>query len=263
MDPETGGCNPCSKSRRSCRRSAAACKGKEKGTLKSTSQQTVKTQTTQSTTYIVVVRTNPQVVYVPVYNPTIVYGVWPYPAYPPYYWYPVGYVARRAVWFGAGVAVGAAVWGNTNWRHGDVNINVNKYNNFNRTNVRTGQWQHNPKHRGAVPYRNSNVAKRYGRAPRSANCRQAYRGRTATGTRGARRSGQASRSRTGRRYSSTSGMNRGRAYDGVGRGQQTRRYSNRGQNSWSGSRKSYGGGRSGYSRGGGGFSGRRGGGRRR
>ena len=28
--------------------------------------------------------TDPQVVYVPTYDPTVVYGVWPYPAYPPY-----------------------------------------------------------------------------------------------------------------------------------------------------------------------------------
>ena len=28
---------------------------------------------------------NPKTVYVPTYNPTVVYGAWPYPAYPPYY----------------------------------------------------------------------------------------------------------------------------------------------------------------------------------
>ena len=33
----------------------------------------------------------PEVIYVPAYNPTVVYGAWGYPAYPPYYWppYPV------------------------------------------------------------------------------------------------------------------------------------------------------------------------------
>ena len=53
---------------------------------------------------------NPQVVYVPTYNPTVVYGAWPYPAYPPYYYYPPGYVATSMMAFGAGVAMGAA-WG--------------------------------------------------------------------------------------------------------------------------------------------------------
>ena len=39
--------------------------------------------------------------------------------------------------FGAGMAVGAAIWGDCDWDGGDVDINVNEYNNFNR-NTRTG-----------------------------------------------------------------------------------------------------------------------------
>ncbi len=37
-----------------------------------------------ATTVITIEPTNPQVVYVPTYNPAVVYGGWPYPAYPPY-----------------------------------------------------------------------------------------------------------------------------------------------------------------------------------
>ena len=40
------------------------------------------------TTVIKIEPTNPQVVYVPTYNPTVVYGAWPYPAYPPPYLLP-------------------------------------------------------------------------------------------------------------------------------------------------------------------------------
>src|SRR5215475_14723162 len=83
---------------------------------------------------------NPQVVYVPSYNPTVVYGTWP-PAYPPYYPYPPGYFATSALMFGAGVAVGAALWGDCDWDggHGDANVSINNsnnnYNNFsNRVN---------------------------------------------------------------------------------------------------------------------------------
>src|SRR5205807_5547001 len=58
------------------------------------------------------------------YNPTVVYGAWPYPAYPPYYYYPPGYVATATAFsFMAGAAVGAAwgyAWGNTNWGGGNV-----------------------------------------------------------------------------------------------------------------------------------------------
>ena len=78
-------------------------------------------------TVIVIEQTNPQVVYVPTYNPTVVYGPWPYPAYPPYYYYPPGYVAGSSMLsFGAGMAVGAAVWGDCDWDGGDVDINVNE-----------------------------------------------------------------------------------------------------------------------------------------
>src|SRR5438045_7437762 len=83
--------------------------------------------------YITIEPANPQVVYVPVYQPTVVYGPWPYAAYPPYYppyWATPGAAFVRGVFWGAGVAAGAAMWGGFNWNRGDVNINVNRYNNF-------------------------------------------------------------------------------------------------------------------------------------
>ena len=68
--------------------------------------------------------------YVPIYNPSYVYGPWWYPAYPPYAYYPPGYVAGAALFsFGVGVAVGAAwgyAWGGCNWRSREVNIDINR-----------------------------------------------------------------------------------------------------------------------------------------
>jgi hypothetical protein len=144
-------------------------KAQAQGNLKSTQEQKVivqptpVSQTTQEqgvmveqpaasqTTIIRIELTNPQVVYVPTYNPTVVYGAWPYPAYPPYAYYPPGYVAATSLFsFGVGVAVGSALWGNCNWGRGDVNINVNNYNNFNRTNITSGTWEHNVDHRKGV-----------------------------------------------------------------------------------------------------------------
>ena len=46
---------------------------------------------------IVIEPANRRVVYVPPYNPAVVYGAWPYPAYPPYY-----YPTRRATGFARG-----------------------------------------------------------------------------------------------------------------------------------------------------------------
>jgi hypothetical protein len=162
---------------------ALRSKAVAQGALQDTKEQKVVKETVEQTTVIKIEPTNPEVVYVPTYNPTVVYGYWPYPAYPPYYWYPPGYVAGGALLgFTAGVIVGGALWGNCNWGHGDVNVDVNRYNNFNRTNISNGNWQHNAEHRGAVPYRDKAVAQQYNRgASPNAATRDAYRGRADAG----------------------------------------------------------------------------------
>jgi hypothetical protein len=58
------------------------------GNLKTTPQQKVTTQTAGSASAIVIEPANPEVIYVPYYNPTWAYGPWPYPAYPPVYYPP-------------------------------------------------------------------------------------------------------------------------------------------------------------------------------
>lgn len=91
-------------------------KAKAAGALQSNTQQTVTTQGSGSSQTIIIQPANPQVVYVPAYNPAVVYGTWPYPGYPPYAYYPPGYVAGTALLsFGIGMAVGAALWGGCNW----------------------------------------------------------------------------------------------------------------------------------------------------
>ena len=102
------------------------------GNLKTTGQQKVIVE--QSTIQIVPV--NPQVVYVPTYNPTVVYGAWPYPAYPPVYvppppGYAVASGLAAGIAFGVGVAITSALWSDVNWNNHSVNINVNRYNNIN------------------------------------------------------------------------------------------------------------------------------------
>ncbi len=67
--------------------------------------------------------TNPDEYYVPIYDPNVVYGAWPYPDYAPYYWYPPGYVGSNALSFAAGVFVGSAIWGSVNWNRNFVQIN--------------------------------------------------------------------------------------------------------------------------------------------
>jgi uncharacterized protein DUF3300 len=138
------------------------------GNLETTKEQTVVVEDK----VIVIEAPDPQIIYVPTYNPTVVYGAWPYPAYPPYAWYyPPG---RGLLTFGVGIAVGIGIsrWSGCNWRNRSVNVNINRTANFNR-NARPGgarpgggTWKHNPKHRKGVSYRNQNLNKKYGHASR-------------------------------------------------------------------------------------------------
>jgi hypothetical protein len=168
-------------------------KAKDSGNLKSSKEQTVKSEAAPAGSpapqVIIIESPSPEVVYVPTYNPTVVYGAWPYPAYPPYYYYPPGYVAGTAfLSFSVGMFVGSAMWGGCNWGGGDIDVNVNRYNNFNRNNINNvnrtnvnNRWEHNSAHRQGVGYRDSATQQRYGRgsSQQSLQARENYRGRDA------------------------------------------------------------------------------------
>jgi Protein of unknown function (DUF3300) len=150
------------------------------GNLQSTQHQIVTTAPAPTGTAasdvqrpIVIEPANPNIYYVPVYNPAVVYGGWEYPAYPPFYWSPPGFVASNVVSFAAGVVVGAAIWGGCDWWNHNVFINVNRYN---RTDITNNIWIHNPAHRGNVSYHNAALAARFGRANET-ETREALRGR--------------------------------------------------------------------------------------
>ncbi len=109
------------------------------GTLQSNAQQTV----TQDASAIIIQPAQADTVYVPAYNPTVVYGAWPYPSYPPAYYPPppgyyVGSALATGLAFGAGIAITGALWGwgRPNWGAGNVNVNVNRFNSI---NVKVGQ----------------------------------------------------------------------------------------------------------------------------
>ncbi|WP_032642533.1 DUF3300 domain-containing protein [Enterobacter sp. EGD-HP1] len=178
------------------------------GALQSTPQQTVttvtktapaKTSTTETTTtttaapaptVIKIESADPQVVYVPTYNPNTVYGTWPNTAYPPTYLPPTlgeqfGNSFVNGLGFSLGVATTYAIFSNIDWdddddwdhhhgdgdnhggynRNGDNNININ-VENFNKI---SGQrltdanrtWQHNPAYREGVPYPTNQLNTRF------------------------------------------------------------------------------------------------------
>ena len=175
-------------------------KAKDGGKLESTKEQKIEVKVIENKNIIEIKPADPQVIYVPSYNPTVVYGP-PVYAYPPIYYppYPTGaVVATAAVSFGVGVMMGAmwsgcchggygwgCGWGggnnnitinnNFNQRYGYANVNGGNRTNVsggNRTNVGGGSsWQHNPQHRGAVPYSNRSTAQQFGGSARDSSGR--------------------------------------------------------------------------------------------
>jgi hypothetical protein len=136
--------------------------------LQSTSQQTVTTQSTGGRQYIYIAPTDPDEVYVPYYDPSVVYGAWDYPDYPPYYWPPPAYIGvgilATGLAFGSGYALGRWASGGNRWgggfNWGGNNINVNRSASVN--NGGGNNWTHNPAHRGNVGYSNPGVAAKFG-----------------------------------------------------------------------------------------------------
>lgn len=179
------------------------------GALQSTPQQkvttvqktaTAKTSSSPSTpastpapTVIKIESADPQVVYVPTYNPSTVYGTWPNTSYPPVYLPPppgeqFTDSLVKGLGFSLGVATTYAIFSNIDWDHDDdwdhdhhdhhdndhhggysrngdnnININVDNFNKISGEHLTDGPhgWQHNPAYRGGVPYATSQLNNRY------------------------------------------------------------------------------------------------------
>ncbi|MGE8677569.1 MAG: DUF3300 domain-containing protein [Achromobacter marplatensis] len=209
------------------------------GNLKSTPQQKVTSTTTDNKTVVVIQPADPQVVYVPSYNPTVVYGAWAYPSYPPYYYPPPpGSVFATSlvagIGFGLGVAAVDSMWGGFNWGHNDVDINVNRYNNvnvnqrINNANNNNVAWQHNPANRGNTPYADQANRQRYdnqrqaGLQNRQAGQQRPGQGQGGRppGAAGAPNSRDAARDRAAQSFQGRTGQSiPGHAEPGAGRGQ--------------------------------------------
>ncbi len=117
---------------------------------------------------IVVEPASPRVVYVPYYDPLVIYGAWWWPA-PPVYWaawpgyYPVRPGVRVGLYWGGGITFSANLFfGGFDWPRRQVVHN--HYTVVNRTvvvNRAADSWRHDPGHRRGVPYRSANVQQRF------------------------------------------------------------------------------------------------------
>ena len=150
--------------------------------LTSTKEQRVTKRQEQGKQIIAIEPTDPETIYVPYYDPAVVYGAWPYPEYPPYYWGYPGYIGAELI--GAGLAFGAGwalgnwgsggnYWGGgCNWGNGNININRPRVNPLGGNN-----WQHRPEHRQGVRYNNNNVRQKFGGNRGGVQNRMDFRGR--------------------------------------------------------------------------------------
>ena len=172
-------------------------KAQEAGNLKDTEQQKVVVEKET----IVIQPANPEVIYVPSYNPAVVYGAWWWPAFPPFppfFLPPPGMLVGAGMRFAAGAAWGYA-WGHANWGGGNVNINASRNtninNNINREKYKNdmknkglgeggqGNWKHDASHRKGASYRDQGTAQKFNRGTSSdaAKSREAFRGRSDQG----------------------------------------------------------------------------------
>lgn len=212
------------------------------GALKSSPQQTVTsepkktvaaTQTTTTTTtnnttntttqapaptVIKIEPTDPQVVYVPSYNPSTVYGTWPNTAYPPVYMPPppgqqFASSFVNGFGFSLGVATTYALFSDIDWddddddyhhdhddyngggghyeRNGDnnINIDVENLNRISGQNLkdRNMNWQHNPAYRGGVPYQSNAVSQRFNQTNANGGLRTTQQSAATTASRDSQR----------------------------------------------------------------------------
>ncbi len=116
---------------------------------------------------IVIESLNPDIVYVPVYDPFVVYGMWPYPDFPPYYF--TGYFTVVVAsgpgfgWFGFGLVPPLWHWCRWDWEHHAIDVDADRFNSINRRHppIVGNTWRHDPDHRRGVPYRDVEVRRKF------------------------------------------------------------------------------------------------------
>jgi hypothetical protein len=145
------------------------------GRLSSTPQQTVTTETQGGQTAIEIAPADPQVIYVPQYDPMYVWGPPALGYYPPLDYYGYGFGFGPAIdlgfcfggWGGWGWGGWGWGWG-PNWFGRSLFVNFGFFNHYGFHGGYWGgglggrsPWQHNPSHRLGVAYPNSRLASRY------------------------------------------------------------------------------------------------------
>jgi hypothetical protein len=173
-------------------------KAQANGSLRTSPQQVVATQESA----ITIEPPTRETVYVPVYNPSVAYGQWPYADYPPYYF--PGYFDGAIIggfgfgWFGFGIDLPLWGWGRWDWGGHGLFIDGGRFNGINghRGGIASGAWQHDPSHRGGVAYRDAGSRARFQAGSRAIGARSNFRGYPAAMTAQSRLSADVERGAT-------------------------------------------------------------------
>lgn len=123
---------------------------------------------TEEGSSILIAPASPTVVYVPYYDPWVVYGTWWWPAYPPVYWAPwPGYVypgVSVGIYWGTGIVLSTNFFfGTFDWHRHQVDVVYvnNHYYHPRVTHSAPLPWHHEVQHRRGVPYRQEELRRRY------------------------------------------------------------------------------------------------------
>src|SRR5262245_2711013 len=168
--------------------------------------------------YIAIEPVEPDYVYVPVYDPVVVYGpgYWS-PAYVPFFWHPSWWAVGPAFGFGAAVFVGPALWYHYNWGHSGfaaIQTNTVLYSKFNKVNVSGGQfqnWKFDPAHHGGVQFKNTKLQQQFGNLG-GKNLQGVQTGKTIQGIQGVQTGKNIQGIQTGK---SIQGMQSGKGAQGI------------------------------------------------
>jgi hypothetical protein len=205
------------------------------GKLRSSPQETVTTENQGGQAAVEIQPADPQVIYVPTYDPYYIWGppLWGY--YPPLYypsygfWWGPGYNIGLFFggWGGWGFGFGGFGWGwGLNWFGHGLFVNAGFFNHYGYhygygfgggvgvAGLRAGTtaWAHDPSHRLGIGYPNSQLSNRYGAASQASRAAQTSRSAAASG--GWQRFSQAGSSNSFRSGAAQAGVRSSQASQG-------------------------------------------------
>ena len=148
------------------------------GKLVTTPQEIVRTEQQPSSIEapITIEPPGPEVVYVPICDPSFAYGSWPYPDFPPFLPLFAGAALNGCGWISGPIIAPFFGFAILNFHKRHIEIDHKRLALFGRDRDKdrdhplAKEWRHDPGHRGDVPYRDAAVRALFQARTPAANC---------------------------------------------------------------------------------------------